>query len=114
MTFFLKGSPLPILKEIYEENLVTYGDYYTGSLEPPPDVIEKILSGKAITLLSDITMAPYRHIFSELSHEVNSGPAGYFYQPSLPMKDEIKRAILHFTDTGVIQQVSYPTVLNRR
>ncbi len=76
LTVFLKMSPMKVHRDIYEENVTKRGGYYTGSLTPPPNIIEDILSGEALTFLSDVTMAPYRHMFTELKEEVSSGQIG--------------------------------------
>ncbi len=105
LTTFLKDSPMEIHQRIYMENVLTYGGFYSGAVLPPTNIIEKILTGNYLAFLADDGLPACQHLFTIVQEEVNSGPAGYYFQINLPIKDEIVDALMLFRDSGILQRV---------
>ncbi len=73
---------------------------------PPPDVVDKVMSGEGFIIQFEDGLAAHKHRVQILKEEVASGPAGYYFRLHLPIGKEIRNAILHFSDNGIIQKVS--------
>ncbi len=105
LTTFLKDSPMDIHRKIYAENVLAFGGFYSGAVVPPTTIIDKILGGNYLAFLTDDGLAAYQHLFTVVQEEVNSGPAGYYFQINLPIKNEIVDALMLFRDIGILQKV---------
>ncbi len=104
LTHLLKHSPLKVHREVYRVSLLQRGGFYPNAYIPP-EVIEIILTGKAVTLLPDDSMAPYNDKLVLAKEKVAAVPVGYFFKRRLPMHDELTKGIRALMDTGVVAQV---------
>ncbi len=105
MPQYLEESPLKLQQRIYAESVVNRGGYYVGSVMPPQDIIDNILTKHQMALLTGDSQAAFKHMFSMVKEEANSGPCGYYFKPNLPLKYELLKALMRFRDTGIIQKV---------
>ncbi len=104
MTNFIKESPFESHRQLYLKNLLVYGGFYEGAIMPN-EVKEKILAGRAITLLTDDGTASTKHIFSKSKEIIKMSLDGYYLRLGLPLKRELMTAIRRFEDFGIIHEV---------
>ncbi len=107
VTSFLRDSPREIHRKIYAQSVLAHGGFYLGAVTSHPDVLNKIQFGDNLALLSDDLLTAYKHLFTVVEEEVNSGPAGYHFQINLPIMEEIVDALMHFRDSGILQKVKF-------
>ncbi len=109
LSLLLQHSPFEVQRHVYQKSLLERGGYFPNAFIPP-DVMDIIQEGTAVTLLPDDTLAPYKHKVV-LSEEVwTKYPIGYFYQRNLPMKREIDEGLQYLLGTGVIQRVGQKNI----
>ncbi len=101
----LQYSPFEIQRQVYQKSLLEHGGFYPNAFVPP-DVMELIQSGTAVTLLADDTLAPYQHQVILSKQIIAAVPVGYHYQRNLPMQKEIDKGLQNLLEAGVTGRVS--------
>ncbi len=106
LTTLFKDSPFPQQQKLFSESLEKHGGYYSTT-GVPPDVMEKIQSGDAVTMQLDNSYALYKHQFSLGGEGLFFVPVGYYFRITLPVIHEIQEALIRFLDFGIYWEVLY-------
>ncbi len=105
LTSFLRDSPREVHRNVYKESLLKHGGFYPDNILPP-DVMDIILDGKAVTLWPGEGLAIYQHLLVRGQEPMPNGPVGYLYRMNLPIRDELDKALMTLLECGTIKEVA--------